>query len=186
MLVGKWGGPYSLLPLSFHWHGEGWWKGLPSLLVLGDGRISASPLGLPVDAILAGRGKDTLLLLSMWPPLSPWDGSAHYCLGGKANLNSPLGLLWHYPVGMSKPIIPSGREYKPKLPTQPLPRSRATVYLLCLAKVEHLLFKSLLSCQASPFLVLWIKRTGFSWGVFVVCAHWYFQVGGLFQFEHGM
>lgn len=36
------------------------------------------------------------------------------------------------------------------------------VLLQCLARVELLLSKSSLSCQAVRFLVLWLKRAGFS------------------------
>lgn len=41
------------------------------------------------------------------------------------------------------------------------------ICLWCLAGVGLLLFTSLLSCQAVPFLVLWLETADFSWGAFV-------------------
>lgn len=59
-------------------------------------------------------------------------------------------------------------------------------FFLCLAGVEWLPSKSFLSFKATLFLVLWLKRGGFFWGLFLACAHQCSQVADFFSSISGI
>lgn len=88
------------------------------------------------------------------------------------NPGSLFHLLWYYPgwVKVGLPLqLDDGGSVGCTLNFCWHGGAWATVFSVVLVSSEELFSKRFLPSWVVPFLVLWLKRTGFAWGFFLVC-----------------
>ena len=133
-------------------------------------------------------------LKSTWPPQIPfWIGGV-----GMPSYWSPCDLQWHHRGWEWSFMLSSSKRswLSSEPPLTLLQQGGAGVchycwvgvgpqfFLQCLAGLKQLLYTSL-SFSAAPFLAFWLGRALFC-GNFFICAHWYFQVAGIFSSKSGL